>query len=134
MGKFAFVIDDDEVCRFTIGVHLKRFMLFENIFYFSGAREALEDLIYRIDNKITLPDVIFLDINMPYMNGWELLKEIDDYQELKEKTAIFIVTSSDDEHDKSMAKIYNLVSGYIIKPINEDLLKEKLQLHGIYRY
>ena len=67
------------------------------------------------------PDIMFLDINMPVLNGWDLLDKLINQ---KINFPIFIVSSSIDEKDKAKAKSYvDLVKGYISKPLNADKLK-----------
>jgi len=63
-----------------------------------------------------LPKIILLDINMPKMNGIELLREIRNDEELR-SISVFIMTTSNDDHDKFQAYHMN-VAGYIVKPIS----------------
>lgn len=65
-----------------------------------------------------LPSVVMLDINMPKMNGIELLKEIRKDYELRHLN-VFIMTTSVEEADYSAAQSLN-VSGYIEKPLTFD--------------
>lgn len=62
-----------------------------------------------------LPDIILVDINMPKMNGFELIEKIRKDKEMKQLKC-FMITTSDQTIDKSMAKKLE-VSGYIVKPI-----------------
>lgn len=67
------------------------------------------------ENKIS-PDIILLDLNLPKMNGLELLKIVKDFSKLKD-LKIFILTTSKEEYDEITA--LNLgVAGYILKPLN----------------
>lgn len=66
-----------------------------------------------------VPDVILLDINMPRMNGLELLKELR-ADERFNQSLIFVITTSDDQRDRVEAYKYN-VAGYFLKPIESDL-------------
>ncbi|HMT28563.1 MAG TPA: response regulator [Bacteroidia bacterium] len=62
------------------------------------------------------PQIILLDLNMPQMNGIELLKEIRKDPELK-SISVFVMTTSNDDRDRLEA--YNLnVAGYILKPVS----------------
>ena len=73
------------------------------------------------------PDIIFLDINMPEMNGWEFL---DKFQELKlSHPPKFVMLSSSNYHkDKERGKNHPLVFDYIEKPLEEDDLRRLFQL------
>jgi len=84
-----------------------------------SAEEALEYLQLQITECLVL---ILADINMPGMNGLELLKII------KEKFAhlqVFIITAYGDEQNYQMAREYG-ADDYINKPIEFDQLKEKI--------
>ncbi|MBO9583933.1 MAG: response regulator [Flavobacterium sp.] len=84
--------------------------------------EALKTL--KKQDKI--PEVIFLDLNMPIMNGWECLKELKLDARYKEIPVIMISTSS---HKNDMDKAANLGAlCYFVKPNNFNDLKQVLQL------
>ncbi len=69
------------------------------------------------------PDVIFLDINMPDMDGWGFLKLYSiDIHDNNNKPLIYILSSSVDPNDKSLASISGLVSGFISRPFDMDKL------------
>ena len=69
-------------------------------------------------------DLLFLDINMPTMSGWEFLEHFEKLDEnVKHKIKVFILSSSVDSRDKRKAFTYGSVSDYIIKP----LTKNKIQ-------
>jgi CheY-like chemotaxis protein len=84
-------------------------------------------LYYLKEKKVSdhlQPDLIFLDINMPGMNGWEFLQEYNQLdKELQSRVIVIMLTTSDNPDDKVKAKTWNFVSDYITKP----LTKEKMQ-------
>lgn len=86
---------------------------------YSNAEIALNDLIA---DKIK-PDIIFLDINMPLIDGWEFLEEIS----AKEiQIPIYMLTSSIDTKDKEKAKKYPVVKGVLHKPLKQETLENIL--------
>jgi CheY-like chemotaxis protein len=91
----------------------------------TSGSEALDYLRSRKENNNIRPDLIFLDINMPGMSGWEFL---DDYAQLdkdnQSKAIIIMLTTSDYSDDKNKSKAYEDVSDYIIKPLTKDKLNE----------
>ncbi|MEM9981557.1 MAG: response regulator, partial [Bacteroidota bacterium] len=68
-------------------------------------------------------DMILLDINMKGMSGWEFLEE---FQKLKSKVPVYILTSSTDIHDIQKAKEYSVVKGFIMKPLTQQVLADIL--------
>jgi CheY-like chemotaxis protein len=72
-----------------------------------------------------LPRFIFLDINMPRMNGYEFLASSESILE-QENISVYMLTSSSREHDKEQAMAYSCVKGYIEKPCPVDSLESIL--------
>ena len=87
----------------------------------SSAVEALE---YLKSKKDPHSDLIFLDINMPGMNGWEFLKEYHQLdKELQSQAMIIMLTTSENPDDVLKSKSLSFVTDYITKP----LTKEKME-------
>ncbi|MBY0434977.1 MAG: response regulator [Cyclobacteriaceae bacterium] len=111
------VIDDDSVYQFTTSRTLKATKLTEQILQFLNGDEALKFLFSHQEDKL-LPDIIFLDINMPITDGWMFLEEFSRLKDsLKKKITIYMVSSSIDPRDLTRAKNNPEVSGYVEKPI-----------------
>lgn len=88
-------------------------------------QEALDYLKSKNGDKALLPDLIFLDINMPGMNGWDFLQEYDRLdKELQSRVIIIMLTSSDNEDDVARAKAWDSVSDYITKPLTEEVMTD----------
>ena len=87
------------------------------------AGKALEKLA---ETEVSeFPDIIFLDINMPQVDGWLFLEKFREITSSIEKTIkIFMVSSSTDRSDKDKAKTYPEIEDYIVKPFNLDLLNK----------
>jgi len=88
---------------------------------------GLEALAYLKKENQTPPELIFLDINMPKMNGWEFLeqyKHLDVKQ--KARVVIMILTTSANPDDIKKAKEIEEVTGYETKPLTEDMMVEIL--------
>jgi CheY-like chemotaxis protein len=123
------IIDDDDVYQFTVTRTIEKHKLAKKILVFSDGEEAVQFLIDNISKNENLPDVIFLDINMPIMDGWQFLEE---YVNLKprigKKITIYMVSSSIDSVDTDRAKKISDISDYIIKPIKPEMLKEIIEV------
>ncbi|MBO9703381.1 MAG: response regulator [Sporocytophaga sp.] len=113
-AKSILYIEDDELDVICFERALLKFNL-PIIFYtaYNGI-EALELLEGK--NKISIPDIIVLDLSMPKMNGFEFLKELRK-NTIYDSVRIFIMTTSNDDKDRIQAEYFN-IDGYIIKPLN----------------
>jgi CheY-like chemotaxis protein len=92
--------------------------------------EALRLLRQEGDEFINRPYVILLDINMPRMNGLELLEEIRADDELKD-SIVFVLTTSRAQEDRIAAFKYN-VAGYMVKSNLEEGFMSALKLIDHY--
>jgi len=115
------LIDDDIDDAGLFREALKRIapsILFQ---YFNEGEEALRNLL---EEKNVLPDIIFVDINMPKINGWEFLVGIRELRHLKQVPVIIYSTSSE---EKEIRKAKQLgANGFITKPDSFTQLKEML--------
>ena len=119
------IVDDDDIFKFTTSVLLKKTDLVNKIIVFSNGLKAINFLKEEMGNKENIPDVLFLDINMPVMDGWEFLEEYLLIKPMMPKTVvIYMVSSSVDEKDILKAKSISALSGYLVKPISSQNIME----------
>ena len=78
MGTLASccIIDDDEFFAFNAKRLMKDIGFSENILWYTNGQEAIDGLVGLMIENIPLPEVIFLDLNMPKKDGWEFLEEL----------------------------------------------------------
>lgn len=123
----VFIIDDDEISIFLTERSIQLGGYNVNLKTFLSAEDALA--IIRKSQPEELPDIIFLDLNMPTVNGWEFLEKFEQLSLEKslEKCLIYILTSSLDTADIAKADDNILVKGFIHKPIDREDMAVILQ-------
>tara|TARA_R110002153_G_scaffold65436_2_gene174998 strand:- start:78 stop:482 length:405 start_codon:yes stop_codon:yes gene_type:complete len=121
------IIDDDDVFQYTILHTLEAQPSVGKITPFTDGAEAMTFIKANMDNPKELPDVIFLDINMPVMDGYRFMDEyLKTISLIKKKITIYVLSSSVDLIDFEKTKKISEVSDYIIKPIRENQLTKIL--------
>jgi CheY-like chemotaxis protein len=110
------LVEDDYVDTMDIKRTLDKMNIYYTLHNKKNGEEALHFLKYETGNKQeNLPDLVLIDINMPRMNGLELLKVIRTTEEWKHLKC-FIITTSEEKIDKEEAKRLE-ASGYLVKPL-----------------
>lgn len=119
------LIDDDEVFVYLTRKTLNKSKLVDQVQVFENGLDALNFIKGNVGNREILPEVIFLDLSMPIMDGWQFLDEYSKLKlELMNKITIYICSSSISPDDVSRAKSINTVSDFIFKPITSQKLRE----------
>lgn len=119
------IIDDDEISQMVLSFQVEDILHTENIVIKENGEEALHFLDEVVSNKQDEPQLIFLDLNMPQISGYDFIKIYDkDYAALLPNVRLVILTSSVRKKDKEMAKNYSSVKGFYKKPLEEQQLKE----------
>jgi CheY-like chemotaxis protein len=121
------VVDDDDDYNFLTEEIFQDIDIDCSLTFKIWAQDALDFLE---KNQAKFPDLIFLDINMPIMNGWEFLEEYESREYHKAfPTIIVMISSSVYREDKEKAKSFAKVADFIEKPISE---KQILQIKAHY--
>jgi CheY-like chemotaxis protein len=118
-----FLVDDDPINNLINKRLLGKVGISDRIEEFLGGKEALENI-----NELNPNDslLIFLDINMPVLNGWEFLDNyLQNYPERDDK--IVILSSSIDFQDRQRASEYSIVSGFLEKPLTIDKINGQME-------
>ena len=121
------IIEDDAIAIFGIKRALAKLLPSKdlNLTIFENGEDAMENFELRFNNGEKLPSLIFVDLNMPIMSGWDFLDEFTETYPSKETWPdIFIMSSSINPEDYEKAKTYNLEKNYLTKPVNKALLEK----------
>ena len=128
MKKHIFIIDDDPISTIILKKNLELVSIYQEIETFNNGKDALNCL--EKEHLKNEKYVIFLDLNMPEMNGWEFLNKVE-HLISSQNTTIYLLTSSINEADMEKAKQFSLIEKYLSKPISKEVLieiKEKNEL------
>lgn len=124
--KFTLVVDDDPISCFINQKIIELTNITQRVEILHNGAEAMSLIRKSIQDPIEnreLPDLIFLDLNMPVMNGFEFLSVFQGLPPTyREEVQIVILTSSNDITDRNKAKHFN-VSRYINKPLTIETVR-----------
>ncbi|RVU01329.1 response regulator [Mucilaginibacter limnophilus] len=118
--KFCLLIDDNYIDNFVTSKILETTNFAEKIVVYQSATDAVEAL----RNGEVKPDVIFLDIRMPLMSGFEFLQEYDKLDIDKKSIKIFMLSSSLDPTDIRKSTANKYITQFIHKPLTFQVLEE----------
>ncbi|SFN50072.1 response regulator [Salegentibacter flavus] len=124
------LIDDDKILNF-VNLRLLEKEGFTSVVCFSDAREALEYMKINYMNPKSEHDenpvLIFLDLNMPHMNGWEFLEVYDHIKDrFINRILIIILTSSSNPDDVERAEDHGDVVAFLNKPLTLERVSQVL--------
>ena len=116
MSLKVLIVDDDDIVIFLHETLIDMSGLSSQPAIAINGKEALEYITKSQDDDDS-KYLIFLDINMPVMNGWELLDEINT-QLFSDRVFVVMVTSSTDAKDKEKSMTYKNVIDFLEKPLS----------------
>ncbi|MFM2394112.1 MAG: hypothetical protein RLZZ546_2094 [Bacteroidota bacterium] len=130
------LIDDDFATNFINKKIVQKAHITEHIQVALNGKEAIDYLCSNGDFESQhamnpQPDLIFLDINMPVMDGWEFIKKYKNLmpEERKKKISIIMLTSSFNPADKAKADTIKEITDYRQKTLNSTMLEEIVKKH-----
>lgn len=122
-------IDDDPITLMLCKMVIKKASFSNEIATSKNGEEALQyfNTLKQIDSNEEFkkqPQLIFLDLNMPVMGGWEFLDSFStsDYADYN-KTKVIILSSTIDPEDLEKSKKYPMVIDFLSKPISKEMLE-----------
>ena len=120
----TYIVDDDPIVLVITTKVLSKHPRFDKSKTFKNGKAFLKKLKEDIKRKQP-PSLTFLDLNMPVMDGWELLTELENIPEAQ-KIPVVILTSSIDRKDKIKSREYLNVRAFVSKPLTSKKLNELL--------
>ncbi|WP_430426771.1 response regulator [Maribacter litoralis] len=119
------LVDDDELYLYLMEKTIHQLSKELVVSTFTDGEQAVEYIAECTKQNLNLPEVIFLDINMPFLDGWGFLNE---FKKLKPKIInninIYMVSSSMRDSDIKRASNFEELTGYVVKPVNKVQLAE----------
>ncbi|HLX90082.1 MAG TPA: response regulator [Puia sp.] len=123
--KSVLLIDDDEPTTFMYKMVIGESGCAANIQIAHGGEEALGLLHQTDQDSSPYPDLVFLDINMPRMDGWEFLEQLQAVKLNGGKYPVIVMLSTSlNPDDEIRARRINEVSAYRHKPLTVDMVRE----------
>lgn len=119
------LVDDDEITNYLSSEILQLNIENSVISVAMNGEEAMRFLFNQLQQNLPLPDVILVDINMPYMDGWEFLEILQDTnKEAFSSISIFMYTSSVYFEDINRGKNNSLLKNILTKPLSDNDIRE----------
>ena len=117
--SLACIIDDDNLYVNLLKKIIKTKNLCKNLLVFNDGKQSIDYFEGMLENlnEDKIPDIIFIDLNMPVMDGWEFIERFTKIENKFKKTiTLYIVSSSIDPADINRAKSLSNIKDYLIKP------------------
>ncbi len=125
-NETIWVVDDDPIFRLIFSMTLKKCFPSFNVVEHEDGKKACDEFSTCVNSGQNIPQSIFMDINMPVLNGWECIDQIQSIiNEVGVKSpSIYIVSSSINPEDEKKALSYPITSAYLVKPLTVEVFNE----------
>ena len=122
MQRNICIIDDDLVSQFATRYCIEQYGENFSISTCADAEEGLVMLSNLIAENKELPDIIFLDLVMGDMDGWEFLENLQDLCKGQKLPEVYVLSGFSNSKDRAIAKEHSLIDGYFDKPLSRSSL------------
>ncbi len=118
------LIDDDEIASFLIGKLVKKSQGINEFVVLENGKEAV-DYLSSLRDDDDFPEIIFVDLDMPVLNGYEFLEIYQkEFWPDHPATQVIMVTSSSRKLDCNKAMQYDCLVDFIFKPVTKEYIEE----------
>lgn len=122
--KHFIVIDDDPINNLLCSKNIKKSVQNADVITFTEAEKGLNYIKSNFSKPNAGDTILFLDINMPTMSGWEFMQQFEKVDNvIKNQVFVYILSSSINQEDKQKAKNHPDFVDYIEKPLSAEVLK-----------
>ncbi len=123
------IVDDEPISRFVLRKCIPSPERFQVVAEYENGLDALHDLETCVKKQYQkVPDVIILDINMPFMDAWEFMDRYENLFKEGDGPKVFILSSSANDQDLNRSRSFEAIEEYLIKPTSllemQDILKK----------
>ena len=119
MGRpIVWIIDDDLVSRFAVTYKIEQSSMDFEVIGHPDAFNGLNSLRECLHANNRLPDIILLDLEMPDMDGWSFLRELEEMDGTLKMIGVYILSAFTGSEDRNIAKNNPLIQGFFDKPLN----------------
>lgn len=126
--KSVLLVDDDRECLFLHKYAIRESARAEHIEVAMNGEEAITFIRSAINSDMSLPEIVFVDINMPVMDGWQFIEEYDklpDYA--KSKMNVIMLSASINPDDEFRAKANKNIWRYYQKNLSTEKVTELVE-------
>ncbi len=115
-NKSICIIDDDAIYVYALKFLIDISNTYQSIIVYENGKQAFEAFEQQIQQGISLPDTVLLDINMPMWDGWRFLEALEKIYTDK-NMHLYVMTSSVNSYDYNKASSFSMVKGCFEKPL-----------------
>jgi CheY-like chemotaxis protein len=124
MHHTVMVIDDSKLELFLTETMIRNCKFAEKVISYHSASDALEYLRSVENDPAKFPEVIFVDVYMPVMTGFDFLDKFLEFpKKIKDRSKIIIFSSTQAHEDMDRMKKYPIISRFLAKPLSKDMFR-----------
>ncbi len=127
MKLTTFIIDDDLVSQFATRYCIQQSHGDFDIITCSSGEEGIQACFSSVEEQNKLPDIIFLDLVMGGMNGWDFLENLRNLFKGHQLPSVYVLSAFTNASDRIIAKKNDLIAGYVDKPLSRSYLEKILK-------